>query len=241
LAPWTLGAPEIDGWFGTSGLHAAAVHEIKPARAGAASNAAAILFSLRLLARRMVALSAVQQDSAPSRILWCASSHALAECGHLYAPGLEALGIDPQRLIIVETKRQADVLWAIEEGLRSGGLAAVAGVVSDIALTPVRRLSLAAEQCRTPCLLLTSARAPSAAATATRWRIGSAPSGAHPYDRRAPGPARVAAVLERGPHHRAMTVEPIILEWSDATHCFHMATALADRAAETSQPRRCRA
>jgi protein ImuA len=231
--PWTLGEPALDGWFGTTGLNTAAVHEIKPMAAGAATEAAQILFCLRLLARRMLSLEA--SGSPPQRIVWCTSSQTMNECGHLYAPGLISLGLDPKQLIIVEAKRAADVLWAMEEGLRSSSLAAVAGTVRDVALTPARRLALAAEQCRTPCLLMTSAKAPAAAATSTRWRIGCAASARHPHDRDAPGQPSTAVKLERGPHHLTLQLDPVTLEWSHEAHHFHLAAALADRTAAAAK------
>ncbi len=78
----------------------------------------------------------------------------------------------PQQLLIVETAKPTETLWAMEEGLKSHALGAVIGCLQEVALTPARRLSLAAKAYATPCLLVTDARSPSAGATASRWRIG---------------------------------------------------------------------
>jgi cell division inhibitor SulA/protein ImuA len=65
-----------------------------------------------------------------------------------YAPAFEAHGFDLSRLLVVRTGRHMDVLWAMEQALRSGTCAAVmawSAVSDDRAL---RRLQLAAEQGR---------------------------------------------------------------------------------------------
>ena len=75
-------------------------------------------------------------------IVWIAAEH---EGERLHAAGVAGL-VDPARLVLVAPKREADVLWAVEEALRSG---AVALVIADLTTPPnlvaVRRLHLAAE------------------------------------------------------------------------------------------------
>ena len=75
----------------------------------------------------------------------------------------------------------------MEEGLRSQSLALVIGVLGEAELTPARRLSLAAAEHLTPCLLVTDPRLSPAGSTATRWRVGARGSASHPFDGAAPG------------------------------------------------------
>jgi hypothetical protein len=118
----------------------------------------------------------------------------------------------------------------MEEGLRSASLALVIGVVPEVALTPARRLSLAAAQ-GTACLLVTDPRAPAAGSTATRWRVSQRSSAPHSLDAAAPGAPRYAVALERC-REGALMIEasPLVLEWSDETHRFRVAAAVAHRA-----------
>lgn len=240
--PWRLGVPGADAFIGPSGLNTAAVHEIKPGTAGAGSTAASLGFALRLGARRVQQLKAAHPDCGVPRILWCVTRNSARETGELYAPGLAAFGLDPASILIVETARTSEALWAMEEGLKSASLALVIGQPGKIDLTPARRLSLAAEQSSTPCLLLTPGNSPSAAATSTRWRIDAATSAPHPFDARAPGSARITATLERCQHHLGGENLSFVLEWphgrGEEAHRFSMATALAHRTADAPYARR---
>jgi protein ImuA len=214
--------------LGARGLDPEAVHEVKPATGSAGACAAALAFTLRLAARRLKHIQASSRRMA--RILWCWPERWRYEMGHLYGAGLERLGLDPRALLIVETARKADALWALEEGLKSASLALAVGVLDDVALTPARRLALAAAEGATPCLLLTSARAAATGATATRWRIGPAPGAPHPFDGKAPGNARSHVALERSRGTKPGPETSHMLEWSDETHCFRMAADVAHRA-----------
>ena len=226
---WLLGAPDIDVRLGRLGLDPAAVHEVKPAASSAGTHAAALAFALRLAARRLAQISAGKVQQTP-RILWCWPEQTRHELGHLYGPGLLRLGLDPRAFLIVEPARKRETLWAIEEGLKSGSLALVIGVLDDVALTPARRLALAAAEHKTPCLMVTSARAPAMGATATRWRIGTAPGAAHHFDARAPGERRCAVALERCRAAQPGPETAYLLEWPDETRCFRVASDVEHRA-----------
>jgi protein ImuA len=99
-------------------------------------------------------------------VLW------IRQQGDLYAPGLAELGLGPERLIVVRARARGARLWALEEVLRTTGVAAGVAEVDRLSLTESRRLQLAAEAGGTAGLLLRSAMAlASPSAALTRWRI----------------------------------------------------------------------
>jgi len=205
-----LGLPALDRVLPWGGLPTGSLHEIA---GGASADGAAAGFAAYLLARLALA-----EGGRP--ILWCAAGDGL------YGPGLAAYGLDTRRLILVRGRRPADLLWAIEEGLRAGVLAAVLGELEEVALTATRRLQLAAEAGRTTALLLRpldNKPAPSAAVTA--WRIASAPSAPASWGN---GLGRERWRLElmrcRGGLPRQWLVE-----WNDETNRLAVAAELRDR------------
>lgn len=197
-SPWLSGHAEADKRLGAFGLDGQGTHEIKPALAplpmvSAAAFAAALAFALQLAAQRPLP----GQGMDGGWMLFCASCDVMREIGRLYGPGLRALGLDPARLLIVETAKPAETLWAMEEGLKSQALGAVIGCLEGIALTPARRLSLAAKANATPCLFVTDARTPPAGATASRWRVEVRPGRPCPFDHNAPGAGGCEIRLEK--------------------------------------------
>ena len=229
---WTLGAEALDRRLG-AGLDTASLHEVKaePRESGALAGAwgAAIGFALRLAVRRLCSVDTAQ--GASMHVLWCWPSFLARELGVPYGHGLVSMGIEPSAWLFAETARPADALWAMEEGLRSRSLALVVGILGEAELTPARRLSLAAAEHLTPCLIVTDPRLSPAGSTATRWRVGVRSSAQHARDTASPGAMRFGVSLERC-RHRPLTGEPMpyLLEWSDETYRFRMAASVADRA-----------
>ena len=161
-----LGAEVIDAALG-GGLAFGHLHEIAPAAPlylGAAAG-----FALALAARAKTHKHA----------LWIQSDFAGHEAGPLYGPGLTALGLSMQRLLFLRVAHPADVLWAMEESLKSRVLSAVIaeltedGAAAD--LTATRRLTLAARDGGGLGLLLRHRISPEPSAAATRWSVAAAP------------------------------------------------------------------
>ncbi len=233
-ADWRLGCPDADALL-PAGLEPNALHEIKgepsaPHGASAADWMAGIGFAARLAVRRIDGLAGPSRPpSTGPWVLWCWPRVLAGEFGSPSAAGLARLGLDPSRLIIVETARQGETLNAIEEGLRAQSLALVIGVLDEADLTPARRLSLAAGETATPCLLITHPASEPAAASATRWRVMPRPSAPHPFDPRAPGAIRFSVALERCKARPESAAQPpMLVEWSDETRRFHLASVVAD-------------
>ncbi len=103
--------------------------------------------------------------------LWISMSRSL------FPPALKVFGIEPDRIIFVDLKREKDVLWVTEEALKCPGLAAVVAEMKEISFTQSRRLQLAVEQSKvTGFILRSDPRKLSATACIARWNISSLPS-----------------------------------------------------------------
>jgi protein ImuA len=68
------------------------------------------------------------------------------EAARLHGPGLAGLGLDPGRITFGHAAAEIDLLWTVEEVLRSGAVPLVVGELpGPPGLTPMRRMQLAAE------------------------------------------------------------------------------------------------
>ncbi|KQN36472.1 hypothetical protein ASG37_12750 [Sphingomonas sp. Leaf407] len=122
-------------------------------------------------------------------IVWLREEAAVRAGGHLHAPGLVEIGVDPARLLIVLLPGPLELLRAAADVVRCGGVGvAVVELHRDprvLDLTASRRLALAAEESGVTTLLLRIAATPVASAADTRWAVRSCAS--QPLAANAPG------------------------------------------------------
>lgn len=217
-----LGAGEIDAVL-SGGLERAALHEVYAA--GAADLAAATGFALGL------ALRAAQGKAAAGErpILWVRQDFVDAETGRVHAPGLNELGLDPARLLLVRARDAESVLRAAAEGARCPALGAVLiepwGEPRILDLTASRRLALAAEGSGVTTLLLRVAAAEAPGAARTRWRVR--PLASRALEANAPGnPAFGLRLLRhRGGVRGDATEREWRVEWNRDRCAFETRTA----------------
>lgn len=161
----------------------------------------------------------------PRPALLAASRPWVREHGTWCLDGLAGLGLDTRRLLMVETPKEGQILWALEEALKSRAVAGAVAAVDGLSLLASRRLDMAAREAAAPCLLLRGQPPRDISAARRRWRIRPAASGPHPFDEEAPGAARLVAALTRS---RGEPPGEWTLEWDDETHRFRLASGLAD-------------
>lgn len=162
----TWGLPAIDQHLPGHGLMLGALHEFAGEGQDLEEGTLPAAAIARLIGR-------LHGQGGNGSVIW------ISRRRDLYARALPRQGLDPDRLLHLEVKRNDDALWAIEEALRCTSLSAVVGEVAALNLTQSRRLQLAAEKSGVPALLIrrsaranelkTLSRQPIAAVT--RWRI----------------------------------------------------------------------
>lgn len=210
-APISFGTAEIDDQLPWRGLARSGLHEIN-------GDHASFGFHAGLLQRAV---------GPGGNILWCRHSKVEQETGLPYGPGLARFGLRPEQFLFVRTRDPIDVLWAMEEGLRTAGLGGVVGdgILPDF--TATRRLQLAAEAMNTPAFILPPPqKVSSASAALTRWNITAEISGCRSNIMR----WQVNLMRCRGGSPKNW-----IMEWDEKALRFHLAEILANRTAASDQ------
>ena len=131
-----FGLAALDSCLPKGGLAAAALHEVVPQTQ--TELPAAFGFMVACLSRL--------PQTHP--LIFVTPGYEQREYGRLYGHGLNGLGLDPHRLIVVETAHRKETLWAMAEALRSAAPQAVAGMIDRLDLKTSQKLHLAAMDCR---------------------------------------------------------------------------------------------
>ena len=158
----------LAGVFPHGGL-AAGTHQVAPAAAG--DEAASLAFAAALVVRALVA-------QPKARALLVQSAEAARESGWAYGAGLQALGLDPDRLAVVGVRSGAEALRVIDEALKSGSVTAVLADLWDeprLDLSATRRFNLACTRTGALAILVTRGLGGTSAAL-TRWIVAARPS-----------------------------------------------------------------
>ena len=222
-----FGIDDIDQHLPGGGLICGALHEVFAADAGIGTAFCALL------------AGKITKNTGNGSILWCERPWAL-DAGALYGPAFLQFGIDPERMILVRAQRDADTLWAMEEGLWSGRVAVVIGELTDISLTASRRLQLAAENNGVTALSLRPAtEKPAPSAALTRWRLSAVAHEQSPetssfpaqendnnFSRPGLGTVRWMAEMFRC---RGGTATNWMMEWKDETSDLSLAAEFRNR------------
>ncbi len=214
---WLLGIKALDNALPPNGLMLGALHEASGTTGADEPSAAAFL---------AVLLHRLSRRTGRDTVLVCESD--ASRFGRLHGWGWRDLGGDPAALLIVRARHDKEVLWVMEEGLRSGALAAVFAEIRSTGFTMTRRLSLAAQEGMTPALLLRCDGLVPASTAATRWQVAALPSSGDSLDIRAPGAPRWHLELVRCRAGRPARCD---VEWHHETGAFRMVTALGHRSA----------
>src|SRR5258705_12639897 len=163
----SLGAPDVTL---KGGLGLGEVHELAPT--APFHSGASLGFAL--------ALSTFVPRDGP--VVWVQQDFAALETGTLYGLGCDLFGLESSRLLVARTATPRDTLWAMEEAVKTRGMAAVIGELAQEGqaadLTATRRLSLAAQQGGGLCLLLRQREISQPSAASTRWVVAATPGAA---------------------------------------------------------------
>jgi protein ImuA len=176
--------------------------------------AAAMVFALSRLP---------QADARP--VLLAANRLWSGEHGRPYAPGFRASGLGGRGagLILAEGRTEGELLWIMEQALRSGAVSAALSTVEAASLAQTRRLEFAARDGAAAGIVLRRTGGGLSAAR-RRWRITTLKSASHPDDEKAPGGFCLRAELTRSRAERPGVWK---LEQDDETHRLRLADRLA--------------
>jgi protein ImuA len=238
-----FGEPAIDACLPGGGLPLGCWHEVGAEGLEVETSAAPAAFTALMAAPLATPYPSTGQVAGRpgGEVVW------VLRRDDLWAPGLTGLGLDPERLICVCARDEAEALAVMEDALSTVGVAAVVGEVEAADLTAGRRLQLACEKQGATGFLIQRrpfgglARKPTTgSAAASRWRVASAPS-EPPAGEFGLGAPRFRVSLERtrGGRTGSWLMEAAGaygLDEHHGTHPLRLVAELGDRQLAPAQP-----
>lgn len=154
------GIPPLDHAFPNGHFPVSGIHEcVATTQEGTAATTGFLAGLLSLLSQKGGA------------IIWITKNQTV------FAPALTSFGIAPRDVIFVHLARDQEILWAMEEALRTPGLSAVVGELADADLTATRRLQLAVEDSHvTGFLFRINPKKTGSSSCIASWRVQAIPS-----------------------------------------------------------------
>lgn len=226
-SPWpiaSLGPIQLDGTLADGGLATGTLYEFLPRASG--DFPATLGFSLGILSRIL--------KTRAGHVLWVLPKFRNVSDGALYPYGLMSFGIDPDRIVHVGTPKSQSALWALDEALASGCVAAAVGLLPEndrsYDFTASRRLAMrAARSGGTAFILSTRPAFGMATAAEMRWSVESHASvPTHYTGQSLPGLGAPRWHIEIARSRRGVTGN-WYLEWNHEKLSFRLAAPLADR------------
>ena len=96
----------------------------------------------------------------------------ISQARRIFPPALKSFGIDPDRFIFIDIKKEKDILWAVDEALKCDALSAVVGEMNQLSFIESRRLQLAVEKSKvTGFVLRNNPKKITTTACVSRWKI----------------------------------------------------------------------
>lgn len=213
----------LDAAAGGGLLHAA-LHELVGERQADAAPA-----------RALAAVFAVRAAQGRT-IVWIGQDDVRRELGALSPDGLNAAGIDPARILLVQAR---DAVTALRAAVEAARCPAAGAVVSEIwgdpkalDLNATRRLMLSAQQSGIMVVLARLGVTPQPSAAETRWRVEAAASEAFPAN----APGRPAFKLNLLRHRHGVPDGPWLVEWNSDDRLIHVQDVRPATASPTGAP-----
>lgn len=243
INPWHMGVEPVDACLPEHGLSRSGLHEIEPLKASQWPTLTGFCFGL---------LSRLRPTQP---VIWCVTAAQIGDYGQMYAFGLERYGISPAQIIFAKVNKSLHLHFALEEALKTEGVAAVIGEGPRPDFTGSRRLSMLCKQHSRPCLLMNADRdSCHGSAAQTRFQVSPTASVEDPRDPYGPGlptwyiglprvrlgktmpPLTTETVQHKTTASQPNAAYPWRICWDDQTHRFHSSAVFSNRASYPGEP-----